>query len=375
MMLGVFWFLSTSPSSSDFRLEPFSENSISEFAFGSVAWRLIAILVVLAPLAPGLVLGVWLWSKRTSPPSRALLHGLAATLTVGFVSRFLIGGRIETIRYNWEPAVFASSLVVALAIMAAWHQPDWRRRHPAIAVFTATIFVSALGLSQLLPNLDSGSDIAKLLRILRRPDFVLMSGIFIVLVAMVVGRYRGNPQSSTRHWSIRVLICLIPIVAAVNQVPGFTESYSEARSGKTDSQRRQYLASQEVIEVGNYLRETTESDSLVAVTICDYEAGGCSTDYSLAAYSQRRFHSLGGSFVLYWNRDDLVSADATGSVVTASNPLPRVISYWRSRGVDYGVIDFDVIPEPDRALLEGESMNVIFENNRFAVLDLRDSRL
>jgi hypothetical protein len=373
--VSTIWFLgASSPSSANFDLTLFSPNSIGELASGNRMWRLVSLLVVIAPLVPGFALGVWLWSQTKALQSRALLFGLLAVVVAAYSSRFLVGGRTEPIRYLWEPAMFAGSLVIALAVVEIWNQPGWRRKPPATFRIIALFFVVALGISQLLPDLNSGSSVAKLLRIFGRADFILFVGVSVVLVLRLVGHSRFNPQAKAHHWSIGLLIFAIPIVAVVNQIPWFIENFSEARNGVMALQRGAYLAPRDVIEVGDYLREVTEREDLVAVTLCEYLADGCPTDYSLATYSRRSFLSLGGSFVLYWDPSDLAYTDATKSVLSPSNSLSQAISYWRSRGADYAVVDRKLLFERDHVVLETESRNVVFENRRFAVLSIGPSK-
>ena len=74
--------------------------------------------------------------------------------------------------------------------------------------------------------------------------------------------------------------------------------------------------------------------------------------------------------MLDWPIDELTVADSKNSVLSGSNSITEVISYWHSRGANYGVIDktYLAIGDVDAVrLLEEE---ILFENNRYQVLQL-----
>ena len=369
--LTVVWFLrSASPASGDFRITLFYTDSIGELSQGSMFWQFVSLFVVLAPLIPGFVLGAWLLSQENSSEIRSLVYGLFAVMAAGYASRFLIGGRIETIRYLWEPATVASALLVALAVVKLWRQPLIIRRPPTAVIASSAVFVVVLAISQILPDLNSGSAVAKLLRIWSRPSFILFVAVVVVALISLFMRKGNGLRVGSNRWNVVLLTSLIPFVVAVDALPGFAERYREARNGATDAGREPWLGSKDVIEVSHFLRDSTPSESLVAVTLCEYLTQDCTTDYSLAAYSRRRFLSLGGDFVLYWPLDELTVADSKNSVLSGSNSITEVISYWHSRGANYGVIDktYLAIGDVDAVrLLEEE---ILFENNRYQVLQL-----
>ena len=359
-----------SPAVGDFNIALFMPPQLGELSHGHIFWRFVSLFVLLAPLTPGFALGAWLLSQKKLSEIRPLVYGLFAVMAAGYASQFLTGGQIVAIRYLWEPATFANALLVGLAVVTLWRQPLHVRRPPTVVIASVAVFVVVLAISQMLPDLNSVSAVAKLLRILSRPSFVLFAAVVVVaLISLFIKRRNGLSTGSNR-WRVVLLTSLVPLVAAIEAFPSFVESYREARNGTTVLQREPWLGSKDVLEVSHFLQDSTPSESLVAVTLCEYLTQDCTDDYSLAAYSRRRFLSLGGGFVLYWQQDGLPVADATNSVLSASNSITEVISYWHSRGVNYGVIDktYLAIGDVDAVrLLEEE---ILFENNRYQVLQL-----
>jgi len=359
-----------SPASGDFNIALFYVYSIGELSQGHIFWRFVSLFVLLAPLIPGFALGAWLLSQEKLSEIRPLVYGLFAVMAAGYASRFLIGGRIETIRYLWEPATFASALLVGLAVVTLWRQPLHVRRPPTVVIASVAVFVVVLAISQMLPDLNSGSAVAKLLRILSRPSFVLFAAVVVVALISLFSKRRNGLSTGSNRWGVVLLTSLVPLVAAVEAFPSFVESYREARNGKTVLQREPWLGSKDLIEVSHFLWDSTPSESLVAVTLCEYDTSSCVMDYSLAAYSRRRFLSSGGSFVLSWQQDELTVADATNSVLSDSNSITGVISYWHARGVSYGVIDKTYLSIGDIDAVRLLQEEILFENDRYQVLRL-----
>lgn len=371
--LTVMWFLrSASPASGAFSVRLFDTYSIGELSQGHIFWQFVSLFVVLAPLIPGFVLGAWLLSQEKLSEIRSLVYGLFAVMAAGYASRFLIGGRIEVIRYLWEPATFASALLVALAVMKLLRQPFVVRRPPTGVIVSSAVFVVVVAISQILPDLNSGSAVAKSLRIWSRPSFILFVAVVVMALISLFLRKGNGLRVGSNRWNVVLVTSLIPFVVAVEALPGFAERYREARNGVTVADREPWLGSKDVIEVSHFLRDSTPSESLVAVTLCEYLTQDCITDYSLAAYSRRRFLSLGGSMVLYWPLNDLTVADSKNSVLSDSNSIKEVISYWHSRGVSYGVIDKTYLSTGDVDAVRLLQEEILFENNRYQVLQLRE---
>lgn len=368
--LAVVWFLSSSAASDAFSIGLFDFLSIGELSQGHFFWQFVSLFVVLAPLIPGLALGVWLLWQEKSSENRPLIYGLFLVMAAGFASRFLLVGEIQKTGYLWNPATFASALLVALAVVTLWRQPLFVQRPPVAVTATGVVFVIVLAISQMLPNLNAGSAVAKSLRIWSRPSFILFATVaVVVLISLFIRRSNGLSKGRIQ-WAVMLLASLIPFVAAVEALPSFTEKYREARNGKTDWEQEPWLSSRDVIEVSHFLRDSTPSESLVAVTLCEDNDQGCVEDYSLAAYSKRRFLSLGGSFVLYWPKDELTVADAANSVLSDRNSITEVIAYWQARGASYGVIDKSYLSNSDIDSVRLLQEKILFENDRYQVLRL-----
>jgi len=71
----------------------------------------------------------------------------------------------------------------------------------------------------------------------------------------------------------------------------------------------------------------------------------------------------------YWPSGPLEELDVERSTVSADNRLTDIIMYWKSRSVDYGVVDKSLVNDSEiEAATAGET--VVFENSRYQILQL-----
>jgi hypothetical protein len=364
-----------SPLGGDLRFSPFNSYSLFELAEGSSLLRVLALAAVLAPVSLGSLVCVWMLVRSRDRGVAGLFLGLLLTILVGYGSRFLVGGRIETIRYMWQPALVATALALSFALIPGLLVK--LRVLVPLRVVTLGVLLSVLFLvlTQLfVPNLNSGSVVAKLLRVLRSPDFlqlIVAASCGLILGLRQLLRVLRNEKGLISDVSIvSVLLSAGMVVGLFSQSTFHFQEIREGHSGATDAERSHWVGTPNLKEVSRYLREETDKSSLIAVTLCEYLSEGCpSEDFRFAAYSERKFLSLGGSWILYYSTDDPAALDALGSSVTGSVDLDRLTAFWRSRGVDYGVIDKALVPAPI-ALETVSKTEEVFSNSDYRILKL-----
>lgn len=216
---------------------------------------------------------------------------------------------------------------------------------------------------------------AKSLRMARDPNFVQIVVVAVGFVMLVAQHFpfhlrRKSPQID---WSLTNQIwcwSLYPIAAGVAIaafLPGFVESISESRSGVQDADRREYVGSVEEVALATVIRETAQINELIAVSICDYYDNGCTTDYSLAAYSKRRFLSLGGTFVVFWGGTQQELLDYRTSSEMNSEPLERIIDYLRRRDVGYLAVDKTLVKSDWTDSMSRLRLQVLYQNSRYVL--------
>lgn len=370
-------FFSLSQASSGFRIDPFNAASVFELSEGR-GTKLLALISVSAPLALGLVAGLAAMDWRGSRRVRTFVLSSLIVVVLGAISRLVVGGRIETIRYLFEPAVLFASLLVAV-----WYVNDGERlrrgtQNVSVGIALGVAAVWLLVIPEVVPNLNSGSTSAKLLRMIRDPNFaqVVFVAIGVVLFAIrhLTGYVRREPQGydwSLENWIRQKLLFPVAVgVTIATFLPGLVQSVSESRSGIQDAQRLTYIGSAEQVALAHVIKERTASNDLIAVSLCDSRVKNCPTDYVLAAYSKRRFLSLGGSFVLFWGGNIQETLDYETSVRIPDVPIKDTLSDLRYRGVGYLVIDKTVVNRTWIDSANQKGLLGFYENSRFVLFEL-----
>lgn len=370
-------FFSLSEAASDFRIEPFSSYSVFELSEGR-GTKLLALISVSAPVALGLVVGLAVIDWRGSTRVRTFVLSSLVVVIVGATSRLVVGGRIETIRYLFEPAILFASLLVAV-----WYVCDGKRVRRGTPGFSAGISIGVaavwlLAVPKVVPNLNSGSTFAKLLRVIRDPNFAQVTFVAIgamLFAAQHLTRYaRLGPLGFDRSLANRILQKLLfPVAVGVTiaaSLPGLVESFSESRSGIQDTQRRSYIGSTEQVALARVIKERTANNDLIAVSLCDSRVEKCPTDYVLAAYSKRRFLSLGGTFVQFWGGNKQEILDYETSARIGAVPISNTLHYLKGREVGYLVVDKSVVNETWIDSANQNGLVRLYENSQFILYDL-----
>jgi hypothetical protein len=374
--LGLWFFLrSATPLSGDFRLSPFSPSSIFELAEGSAPVRLLALLIVFAQLAPGAILGCILLLTERTASLRSLLVGCLITMFAGYAARFIVGGKIETIRYLWLPALISSTIIILVAINSvSTKQLRAGKTLEAMILAGSVATLWLIVIPHLIPNLNSGSLLAKTYRVWRSPDFFQF--LFVISVALVLGgcisktaKYLKLPEPSSRSLTASILsVALVAGVVSIgNQLPDIVQNMRETKLGISDSNREEWIGTADLRQASSFLKNSTPSDSLVALTLCDANDSNCGNlDFSFAAYGQRRFLAL---WVPEWPSGTLEIIDAESSTIQKNGSISELLTYWKRRDVDYGVIDKALVGKDVQTEIE-KSNKIVFENARYQIIEL-----
>ncbi len=370
----LFYIFSFSEASSDYRFQFFSPNSVGELAVGSGS-KLLALLSILAPVSIGF--SALLATSKKALRLRVLnfTYVSLGVMTAAILSRIVVGARVESIRYLWEPGVLFSSLSVGLVLIDSSREYLRAKTHFQFAMTILVFLMSLLAIPKIVPSLDSGSLTAKLLRLVRDYHFpqliFLMTGLAILILSTVYGEYFGktNTIRLMRYFAIwgSVLVPLGIGVAIANRVPGYVESIRETRLGVQDLVRLEYLGDPELRELADFLLNNNNDDDLIAVTLCDSRIDDCESNYSLAAYSKQRFLSLGGTFVTYWLQSNPKLNDYYFSAEIVTRNPSEVISELRDRQIGLLVIDKRLADQDWISTVIEKTSNMMFENKRFVL--------
>ena len=366
--IAIFEFVRrANPAGGDYSIRWISESAETVEQKFSLVFEVVRIVVIGSSLVPIIILTALQIKDSREEFERRLLGGLLGVLTLGFVARLLLDGRGESISYIWMPALVASGLLHLMALGWLMERSDSRGTFTLLLGCVAGLFLILL---------------VNLYRLVSSSGFVSLVFSFAV-VAMLLGQLnplskegRGGSllQRSPVKFAAGLLMVLSVSMAVADNIPSYMKAYRESLSGETDVERVRWLPTANILEVTNFLREQTPSASLVGLTLCRSTRDDCegNSTYLFAAYSGRQFLSLGGSFILDWPQDRQVLDDYASSISVGSSSLSTTLKRWQTRGVDYGIIDKQLVSRQDRAFLTMSTSVVEFENNRYLVLKLTD---
>jgi len=375
-LLLLFFFSSASPQASDLSIDWFNSNSIGELAAGSTFSRILAVVVVFSAISLSSVCAVIIERFTRSSMARALAISLMAVMTIGFVSRLAVGGRIESIRYYWEPALLASGLVILLFACCLVNSLTSKSLSLAIFLGVVTGFVWNLLVPLVIPSLNSGSVIAKSLRFLRSPMSILLVVSFALGLVVLQNRtrYFGERQSRSLAGFSRVPTLPLSIVSATvaatiaGALPLVTEQLNKSRNGLQDLERSSWIGTAELLDLAENIKFITSPDDLLAMSLCEWKPPMYENIYSIAAHTDRRFLSLGGTHVAYYEMTDLVEQDLQLSIELGRDFPEVAASALRARGVDYVILSSRCTSEAWRQALSGPNFVGLYENPSFFLL-------
>lgn len=371
----MLFLFSRAPSRSDLALSWFNPDSLGELAAGGGPHRVLALASVLAPLILGLLAAVLLVFQPIYLALRLAGYALLLVMLIGYITRFTVGGRIETIRYWWEPAPLAASVMVAVWLAASHGELPNRFILGIASLAVVLAGVWYFFLPRVIPNLNSGSIVAKFLRLLLSPDAIpLATGLAVSLLA--VG---GLHKVSNQHLAIAISRQSMAAVLIIGGMAGagalrLTQSIAEEmRDISADPlqvEKNAWFGSPDLQEIGSFIKLRTPSDSLLALTLCNPSRDTCPNQYEIATFSERRFLSLGGTFFTSWNQEEHVLADYSLSTEIATRAPSEVAGALRRRGVDLLVVDNRFVPSGWGQVMSRSGFDQVFINDGFSLLAL-----
>jgi hypothetical protein len=374
------WFFSKSPLSGDYGLKWFSSETLGEFAHGTGIHRALAIMVVFAPVSVGVLTAIQMLQSHHPQKIRNLVLASITVMTIGVISRVLVTGRQESVMYIWEPALFFASLSVAIwMISSSSENSELLKSAKKTAFVVVAIWVYLIPIA--IPNLNSGSLIAKVLRFLQDPRSLLIVVTALVLVLAFIVKiktYLGQQNAVLSGMQAKLtsieFIGYLTCGAALFSIPTLViPQYQEVLSGGDNLERVEYLgagANSDLLSLSDFIRTEFKRNEVIAYSLCDWQMGECPTDYSLAAHTKNRFLSLGGRFVMYFNPSPLVVRDYELSRQIGIQHPAQIIDKLISRGVSLLLINNTSVSPTWVQELEFEFKQADFSNKTYSLWKL-----
>lgn len=374
----LLYFSLFSPHSSDVSIDFFSGYSLGELAFGGVPNRILALVVVFSPLS----LAFWgglLLVRRDSPLNpRLLAAALILVMTIGYVSRFVAGGRIETIRYYWEPALLASSLLLLMILVSFGRQLSQATVSRGCLAGVVSGLIWVLLIPAIVPDVNSGSVLAKFIRFVRSPAFIVMVAslvaAFLVLREIRLERKHARTNNFLQVIKLPRLLGVILIASIgtllAGAIPQISEQLLEGRNGLQDAERIAWLGERDLLDLAEQIKMRTESDDLLAFALCDGVSFNCDNIYSIAAHADRRFLSLGGTHIGAYRMDETMKEDLRLSLDLGTGAPEDAAGALRARGVEYVVLNSARVSPAWQLALGGPNFFELYRNSSFRLLQL-----
>jgi len=369
------FFAMSAPAASDLHFSFFEENSLSELAFGGLANRVLALVVVVTPLLPGVVASVFLFLRDGDRRFRVLALASVLVMGCGYVSRFVLGGRIESLRYLWEPAQLLATLIFALWMLREDYSFPSGRRFQVVSTAVISSLVWSLVVPRVVPNLGRGSVVAKSLRFVRSPAFLLLLVAAVLLVAHVL-RSRGVMRQGTvrlRGIPVAMTVALGFYLGSYLASHGFTarERLREIASGREDQERSDWLPTQDMLEVAEFIRLTVQAEEVFALTLCNPSHTYClPNDLRLLAVADQRVLSAGGSYFAFRNMNDSVRSDYELSLSLPRNEPADGAEALKARGVRWLVADKRYVSQAWLSSAAHSGLQQRFTNDSYAVFEI-----
>jgi len=374
----LLFFSFFSPHSSDVSVDLFNGFSLGELAFGGIPNRILALVVVFSPLSLAFWGGLLLMRRDSPLNPRALAAVLMLVMTMGYASRFVLGGRIETIRYYWEPALLASSLLLLMILLSFGRQLSRVAVSRGFLLGVVSGLIWVLLIPEIVPDMNSGSVLAKFLRFVRSPAFIMMLASLVAL--LLVLREIRRERRQTRTASFRQVtqlprlsqVILIASIGALlaGATPQISEQLLEVRNGLQDDERIPWLGGQDLLDLAEQIKARTQPDDLLAVALCDGVSFNCDNVYSIAAHSDRRFLSLGGTHVGAYRMDETMKEDLRLSLDLGTSEPEDAAGALRARGVGYVVLNSARVSFAWQSALGGPDFLELYRNSSFRLLQL-----
>ena len=372
----LLFFAIVSPQRSDLSMSWFNGYSLGELSAGGIYSKILAIIVVFSSISVASVCGVVIARNAEFPRVRGLTFSLIAIMTVGFFSRLAVGGRVETIRYYWEPAQLAAGLTLLVFVSCYANNPTTKSLALATSVGVLSGLVWNYLVPLIIPNMNSGSTVAKALRFLRSPVSILL----VMSIALVLVLLQSSIQNRNEHDDARRLetfraslfpLSVVSVALAVTlagALPSVTEQLSESRNGVQDLERASWIGTAELLELTASVKAMTKPNDLMAMSLCEWQPPMFENIYSVAAHSDRRFLSLGGVHVVTHYMNDLVKRDVDLSLNLGRNSPKSAADALRARGVEYVILTSSCTSKEWRSAVTGPDFALVHANSSFFFL-------
>lgn len=381
-VLYVGFFSLNSSAASSYRIAFLDPISVSEHAFGGFGSRLLAIIYVLMPYGLGFTALALLISRhRKSRDVLSLACVFALVMFAGVSILVLISGEnFRTMSYLVRPAGVVSVLSVVTCLYA--NQSNLLTRGRTLTAMLTGLIVFVLWsfiIPAVVPNLNSGSNYAKFLRIVRDSQFVGILALAGLILSMLWRRasdnylVRGLNLVSFRRWSGSLTLVAIAVsVGLMSTVTRFEERLADTRSGYESSLNAGVLGTASQREVAAKLAALSATSSVAAYSgnCLDPVRDNCFRPFLFSAYSRRQFLFLYG-FQKNWgfaNYKEKQDAELSLNMLALSGG--DAIAKLRMRKVSFVIIESSRTSEVWIKEAKDAMASVVFSNSDFLLLEI-----
>lgn len=375
-------FAQSSPGSS-YRFEFLSATSVGEFSVGNSFVRFLGgVVVVLKPYAIGIV-AVMAMVAYAGPvwKAKSIAYGLTSTLSLGVLFGLFAGSYdFRTASYLARPSLLAVGLlVVVMWISVSSYGVSFQSAAVAAVGGTSVFLMWSLIVPSVVPNLNSGSSVAKSLRQIRDPQIVAFI-LLLLLAVLFVFRYliMGDRKAPEIRCWLRVLvnpllvIVLFVVVASFPRLARIEERRVDTVSGYEDLLNDGVVGSEEIRDIAFQLRMRALPNELTAYSLesDDPHRPDSERPFLLAAYSRRNFLHLAG-FTKYWGHQNVQGQfDMSASLQMLQTSGSEVMSVLRSREVRYVVLDTNRLVGDWIRDAKTAGAVVLYSNSNFVLLQI-----
>jgi hypothetical protein len=154
---------------------------------------------------------------------------------------------------------------------------------------------------------------------------------------------------------------------------GFTarERLREIASGREDQERSDWLPTQDMLEVAEFIRLTVQAEEVFALTLCNPSHTYClPNDLRLLAVADQRVLSAGGSYLSFWPMNDSVRSDYELSLSLPRNEPADGAEALKARGVRWLVADKRYVSQAWLSSAAHSGLQQRFTNDSYAVFEI-----
>ena len=262
--------------------------SFLNLSLGEYAWQLqgdlknipiqivsiIGILNIfgLAILSLNLILETYLLRRELVPESKLLLYSASLLISIIAVLSFLLLGDYGENLYFLHSGAATVNLLLLSVISSRTRFDDTKPKGLVPWIFTGA---GLAGATFLIPNLDSGSGEAIIIRASRTP----FGALIILLFTLIFSTFHVRKKYETGLILRNVLFVTVAMSLTFSVINWGRDS--QRKTKEFESVGLTYVGSPELIEVGNWLKQNTPTNAIVA---SNYGWGNLN-EYELLPYS------------------------------------------------------------------------------------------